>query len=137
MPHRRIVAYTLVDITPNPTVRARDANTSAYHQMQNLNVLLQTIGLRTQPIDYDVKIFPQADLTQYQFDSKFTGLHTVWRLFFDIQYDSVWDDGSDKFGLLKQDAHGVAISVDLDETAEFDINIFDTLNQINLYFLSE
>ena len=134
MPYQRIVAYTLVDITSSGTVRIRDANTKAYHQMQNLNVLLQTIGLRTQPIEHDVKQLEQQDLDRYKSDPSFTGSHTVWKLSFDIQHDSVWSDGEDELGLLKVDATNVAITADLDETADFGVNVFDALNCANLYF---
>lgn len=137
MPYRRIIAYTLVDITQNGSVRIRDANKKEYHQMQNLNVLLQTIGLRTQPIDHIVKMYTDQDLEQYKFDAKYIGEHTVWKLAFNIQHNQVFDDGIDEFGLLKSDATGIAITVDLDETASFDVNILDATDCVNIYFETE
>jgi hypothetical protein len=135
MTNQQIVAYTLVDITSSGTVRIRDANTKAYHQMQNLNVLLQTIGLRTQPIDPSVKQLLQQDLAEYNFSTAYTGSHAVWRLTFDIQHHLVWQHQTDELGLLKIDANGVAITPDLDETVPFDTGVFDTLNCVNLYFV--
>jgi len=134
MPYQRIIAHTLVDVTSSGTVRVRDANTKEYHQQQNLNVLLQTIGLRTQPIEHEVKQLIQQDLSDYNFDPSYTGSHTVWRLTFDIQHHSVWHDGEDELGLLKLDASGVAITADLDETAQFDVNVFNAQDCVNLYF---
>ena len=137
MPYQRIVAHTLVDITSSGTVRVRDANTKEYHQQQNLNVLLQTIGLRTQPIDHEVKAIPDADASHYGFDSTYDGSHTVWRLTFDIQHNQVFNDGEDELGLLKLDANGVAITADLNETAHFAVNTFNTTDCVNIVFERE
>ena len=47
------VAYTLIDITnTNETKIAR--NKLHFFQQQNLNTLIQTIGLRSQPLDVEV-----------------------------------------------------------------------------------
>jgi hypothetical protein len=56
---QNIHILTLVDITDTGITRVRDNNTKEYHQQQNLNVLLQTISLRTQPLEPVVKIYPE------------------------------------------------------------------------------
>lgn len=134
MPYHRLVAYTLVDITSSGSTRVRDSNTKAYHQMQNLNVLLQTIGLRTQPIDHSVDVLENEELSKYNFDSEFTGIHTVWKLVFDIQHESIWQKDDDSLFWLKHDVDGIAVSVDLDETVDFSVNVFDANKTVNIYF---
>jgi hypothetical protein len=132
-----ITAMTLVDITNSHVSQARLSNTIEYHQQQNLNVLLQTIGLRTQPLEPLVTIYQGIPLKDLNF-GRFYGdePQTFWSLKFYLEHSQVWDDGQDEFALLKQDAHGVAITSDLENTVEFPVNIFDTLDNVNLYFIS-
>lgn len=132
---QQITAFTLVDITDSGVTRVRDSNTKEYHQQQNLNVLLQTIGLRTQVIDPRVSILYEAD-TRGRFSDFFGGARaTVWMLKFQIETDQVWSDGEDELAYLKSDVHGVAITSDLDNTVEFPVNIFDTRDNTNTYFV--
>lgn len=137
MSHKKITVYTLVDITPSGITQVKNANTKEYHQQQNLNVLLQTIGMRAQPINYNVKILSEHDTAQYKFSSQYAGKHCIWKLSFDVQHSHVFDNGTDELGLLIVDTNGVAISADLDETAHFQVNIFDTAKNVNTYFDTE
>jgi hypothetical protein len=131
-----ITAFTLVDITDTGTVRVRDSNTREYHQQQNLNVLLQTIGLRAQPFNPVVTIHQDQPLAAMHFGKFYTdATATVWSLKFYIEHDMAWSDGEDQLAFLKSDANGVAITSDLDNTLEFPVNIFDTLDNVNLYFV--
>jgi hypothetical protein len=132
---QRITALTLVDITDTGVRRICDSNTMAYHQQQNLNVLLQTIGLRTQVLDPVVKILNDADIAG-RF-SEFFGVNraTVWQLSFQIEQEMVWSDGVTQLALLNDDVHGVAITSDLDNTVEFPVNIFDVRDNSNTYFM--
>ena len=132
---QNIHILTLVDITDTGITRVRDNNTKEYHQQQNLNVLLQTISLRTQPLEPVVKIYPElsqmSDLeSKFGFGNVFSDDRArLWGLHFYVESEDVWRDGDDPLGLLKKDIHGVAITGDLDNTVDFSVNIFDT--QIN------
>jgi hypothetical protein len=132
---QNIHILTLVDITDTGITRVRDNNTKEYHQQQNLNVLLQTISLRTQPLEPVVKIYPElspmsALESKFGFGNVFSDDRArVWGLHFYVESEDVWRDGDDPLGLLKKDIHGVAITGDLDNTVDFPVNIFDT--QIN------
>src|SRR6056297_2448956 len=132
---QQILAFTLVDITDSGTTRVRDSNTNEYHKQQNLNVLLQTIGLRAQPFDPEVQILENESLDNMGF-GEFFGIdpQRVWSLKFQVEHEMAWSDGVDQLALLKQDANGVAITSDLDNTVEFPINAFDTRDNVNLYF---
>lgn len=131
-----VTAFTLVDITETGVQRVRDSNSLEYHQQQNLNVLLQTCGLRTQVIDPIVVQHNRAELSRLQFHDFFgVGEHEIWSVRFMIETPDVWLDGDDPIALLKQDVHGVAITPDLDNTVEFPVNVFDTLDNVNTYFI--
>lgn len=131
-----VKCYTLADITPQPNaIRVRDSNKFEYHQQQNYNVLLQTIGLRTQVIDPDVACYGGVT-GAWKFSEFYDNndqLH-VWRLQFGFESPQVWSDGEDELALLKQDVHGVAFTPDLNEQVEFPSNTFDTLVNVNTYF---
>ena len=130
---QRITVRTLVDITNSESIRVRESNTTEYHQRQNLNVLLQTIGLRAQAIEPVISVEHNVDLADLDFDNKFQNA-TVWTLSFYMEHEFTWSDGEDELALLKSDTHGVAITADLDNTVDFPINIFDTADCINTYF---
>ena len=124
----------MVDVTPTGVQRISESNTKEYHQQQNLNVLLQTCGLRTQLLEPNVKIFYEADISEMgDFFSESTA--TIWVVNFQIETDMVWSDGKDDLAFLKQDVHGVAITSDLDNTVDFPVNMFDTRDNINTYFV--
>jgi hypothetical protein len=134
MPYERVTVYTLVDITSSGAVHVRDSHTKEYHQMQNLNVLIQTIGLRAQPINYRVVKLEDQDLSEYEFGDAYTGNQSVWRLTFEHEHPLAWYNNDHPFGQLIEDATGIAITTDLDNTVDFDINIFDCKTTPNLYF---
>lgn len=132
---QRIVIYTLVDITPGTLIKVRDSNTTEYHQQQNLNVLLQSISLRSQPIEPQVIVHHQTKLSEMNFGKFYDhDKATVWSLSFYNEHDSIWRVGDDELANLRFDINGVAITSDLDNTVEFPVNIFDALDNINIYF---
>ena len=121
--------YTLVDIT-DTGVYDPNAGT-AYEQAQNLNSLLQAISLGSQPIMSSVEKIVAADMSDYDFGSDFTGNHNMWVLRF----------ASERVGAITvesliRDVDGLPIYDDLDETAVFDANVFETgsSDQRNIYF---
>ena len=72
-------AYTLVDIS-NTTETKITRNKIAFLQQQNLNTLIQTVGLRSQPLEPSVTIKMTQDIVDYEFGNEYQGLHTVWQL---------------------------------------------------------
>ena len=121
--------YTLVDITDTGTYDPTAGKT--YEEAQNLNVLLQAISLGSQPILSSVEKIVAADLADYEFGGDFTGNHNVWILRFASERV-----GSITTSSLIRDIDGLPIYDDLDETAVFDTNVFETNNadQLNIYF---
>jgi hypothetical protein len=131
----QVKIFTLVDITPTNVRRAQFSNTTEYHQQQNLNVLLQTIGLRTQVFDHVATKLIDADIIGRFGDWFQEPRASVWLLKFQIEHELIWSDGVDNIVLLKSDLHGVAITSDLDNTCDFPVNIFDTIDNTNTYIV--
>lgn len=121
--------YTLVDIT-DTGVYDPNAGT-AYEQAQNLNALLQAISLGSQPIMSSVEKVVAADMADYDFGSDFTGNHNMWVLRFASERV-----GAITVASLIRDVDGLPVYDDLDETAVFDANVFETgsSDQRNIYF---
>jgi hypothetical protein len=122
--------YTLVDIT-DTGVYDPNAGTT-YEQAQNLNALLQAISLGSQPIMSSVEKIVAADVADYDFGSDFTGNHNMWVLRFASERV-----GSITVASLIRDIDGLPVYDDLDETAVFDANVFETgaSDQLNIYFV--
>jgi len=122
--------YTLVDIT-DTGVYDPNAGTT-YEQAQNLNALLQAISLGSQPIMSSVEKIVAADVVDYDFGSDFTGNHNMWVLRFASERV-----GSITVASLVRDIDGLPVYDDLDETAVFDANVFETgtEDQRNIYFI--
>jgi hypothetical protein len=122
--------YTLVDISDTGVY---DPNAGeVYEQAQNLNALLQAISLGSQPVLTSVEKLVAADLGDFEFGDEFTGNHNLWILRF----------ASERIGTITvanliRDIDGLPVYTELDETAVFDTDVFETnsANQKNVYFL--
>jgi hypothetical protein len=122
--------YTLVDISDTGVY---DPNAGeVYEQAQNLNALLQAISLGSQPVLTSVEKLVAADLGDFEFGNDFTGNHNLWILRF----------ASERIGTITvanliRDIDGLPVYTELDETAVFDTDVFETnsANQKNVYFL--
>ncbi len=124
--------YSLVDITDTGVSDPRVVPQGPYLQAQNLNSLIQLIGLRIQPVLVQVDKYEGEDMADYDFGSNFTGLHTVWVLKFATERA-----GFSSPALLRQDSDGLPIITGLDETATFSnavINAFSDAEK-NIYFI--
>ena len=121
--------YTLVDITDSGIYDPTAGN--SYEQAQNLNALLQAISLGSQQILSSVEKIVAANLADYDFGSDFTGNHNTWILRFASERV-----GSITTTSLVRDIDGLPIYDDLEETAVFDTNVFETnaADQKNIYF---
>lgn len=122
--------YTLIDITDSGIYDP--AAGKSYEQAQNLNALLQAISLGSQPILASVEKIVAADMDEFEFGSDFTGNHNLWILRFASERV-----GSITVNTLVRDVDGLPIYDDLDETAVFDTNVFETdaADQLNIYFV--
>lgn len=126
--------YTLIDITNSNETDIYKSNTIEYQQYQNLNLLFQIIGLRTQPINPTVECLHKQSLSDYHFSKKYKGNHNVWKLSFYSENTECWNNNDDPVYYLKNDTHGVAVSNNLNETIKTKLEIFDCYDNINIYF---
>lgn len=127
--------YTLVDITDTNVTDITKSNTIEYNQRQNLNLLFQIIGLRTQPINPKIEILENQDLSNYYFSKTYRGKnHKIWKLSFYSEHSDCWKKDDDNLYYLKDDIHSIAITTNLTETAKIKLNIFDCYNKVNIYF---
>jgi hypothetical protein len=128
-------AYTLIDIT-NTNVNQYKDQIIQSNQQQNLNTLIQSIGLRSQPINPEVSVLMAQDIANYEFGSAYKGLHTVWKLNFSTEHNDVYNKQGNKAFHLINDCDGVAIYTKLEETVELDTKSFETISTklVNLYF---
>lgn len=121
---------TLVDITD--TGIYDHAAGKEYEQAQNLNALLQAISLGSQPTMSSIEKIENASMSDYEFGSSFTSDNTVWVLRFASERS-----GSITIGNLQRDIDGIPIYDELDETATFVSNVFETnsATHTNIYFV--
>jgi len=122
--------FTLVDISDTGVF---DPNAgSAYEEAQNLNALLQAISLGSQPVLTSVEAVVAADTADFEFGTEYTGNHNVWILRFASERA-----GTITVDTLIRDVDGLPVYTDLDETAVFDTNVFETNDPAlkNTYFI--
>lgn len=115
---KRYKLHTLIDITETHARRGEDPR--AYKQQQNWMTLIQTLGLRCNPIVTHTEC-ENDSIAKYKFGTKYKGKQQVWTVYFDFEHAS--DDDVD---LLNQDFDLVPVSDQLDETVKLDSAIFQT-----------
>ena len=122
--------YTLVDITDTGVFDPN--NTKLYEQAQNLNMILQAISLGSQPTLSSVEKLLAVDIADFDFGNNFSGDHNLWVLRFASERA-----GSITINSLVRDIDGIPAYIDLDETATFTTNVFETTNadDKNTYFV--
>jgi len=95
-----------------------------YNQYQNLNVLVQTISLRAQPLDIQVICLLDQDTAKYDFGSSITGIHKIWSMDFYSERETAWIEHDDPLGGLLNDIDGQAFNGNLLNTMVFDCHMF-------------
>ena len=123
------IAYTLVDIS-NTNESKFDRNKIKFFQQQNLNTLIQTIGLRSQPMNSKVELEMAQDIAHLGFGKQYQGLHTVWKMQFSIEHGGAIENMNN----LLKDCNGIPVYTGLEETAELPSKCFETIGPINLCF---
>ena len=119
--------YTLADITPTG---ARRGEGPANHQEQNYMTVIQTIGIRTNPMDVRVTQ-DELSVGSMPFGKKYKGKQDVWCLEFSVE-----SQGGHDVEMLAQDFDMVPFNTNLNETVAFDKGIFVTQNAelTNIFF---
>jgi len=121
--------YTLIDITETHGRRG-DAD-YIVNQQQNFLTVLQTIGLRVNPI-YSVSPIKFTDKPiNYKLGSAYKDQHQIWSFIFEIEHENALS-----VEMLRSDFNLIPIILGLDETAPIKIPSFNTLDKkmANIHF---
>lgn len=123
---------TLVDITNTGTTRNNPGCEKSRDQQRNWETVLQTIGLRAQPIMVDgpVSDIVDDDLVAKLFGEMHTGSQRIWIANIGIEHKDVFMQDDDPLLLLKNDFNQVPVVAGLDETARFILPIFYSFGAI-------
>lgn len=128
--------FTLIDITPTGVINYSPQNEFKRNQQRNWETVQQILSLRTQPTILETDNFT-ADLNSYNFGVNYTGQHNIWTFKFGVDYADIYQDGPDKFGLVKYDFKITPIILKLNETAVPEIAVFQPKGPWNnIYFKS-
>lgn len=124
--------YTLVDITQTNQYHHQPGLDLHKQQQQNFFTLVQTIGLRVNPL-YEIppKVIDDLKVSELPFGTAFKGKHRVWCWEFDIEFDGVFDDEGNPVGKLISDLNLIPVITGLTETAKLNKSMFDTVSDEN------
>lgn len=123
---QRFTIHTLLDITETKRYRHQPGDELAKHQQQNFLVLLQTIGLRANPIFTKGPAVQDQDMTECFFGTAYPSTQRVWTFEFDIEYEGAFAGPLNDAQLLTQDLHFVPVIMSLTETIDVKLAVFDT-----------
>ena len=128
--------YTLVDITSTGVTRYRADQEHQRNQQRNWETVLQTLGLRTQPLLIKGPIVTESNLADgWDFGEYFQGRHKIWVWTFAVEHADIFLTDNDPLGGLRKDFEQVPFVQGLDETARFMLPIFYPYGTIkNIYF---
>lgn len=142
----RICCYTLFDITQTGVLnRSKPQGADVTNWLQrrntqcNFDTILQVISLRSQPevIKHPHSMefsFDQLDKFGFLYQQEGETLYNCWKFVFEVQHNSVFEDGITPFGSLYRDCSGVPMIIcptQYDKTSSF-LDISPELR--NIYF---
>jgi len=125
----KYILHTLIDITET---RARfDKSNPEWHQQQNFITLLQTLGLRTNPVIEKQPTLQKQLIKELGLGSSYRGEQNVWTLEFSMEESSAVTIDN-----LIKDFDLVTIIPGLDETIKLSDPVFMTTSKTrcNLVF---
>jgi len=118
----RFELSTLVDITATNARRGDDPFLIRQHQ--NYLTVIQTIGMRANPIIKSKPLVEEKSISNLGFGSVYAGRHKVWTL--DFEFESDWNHSIE---FLLNDFESVPFIIELTETAKFQVPAFTTVDK--------
>lgn len=115
--------YTLVDITPTGVIDYSSQNEFKRNQQRNWETVLQILSLRTRPNITQTDNFID-DVTKYNFGVNYKDQHRIWTFKFTVDRADIYQQGPDKFGLIKNDFKITPVILGLTETARAEVAMF-------------
>jgi len=128
--------FTLIDITPTGVINYSPQNEFKRNQQRNWETVQQILSLRTQPTIMETGNFVD-DVIGYNFGINYTGEHKIWTFKFGVDYADIYQEGPDKFGLIKYDFKITPVILGLTETVQPELAVFTPKGPWNnIYFKS-
>jgi len=92
--------------------------TRSRNKQRNLETIMQLLQLRTQPFNVTIPTHSQG----------------YWTFCFDVEFEGIYQQGKDLFGVLKQDCDDVPMLVGLDENFITNTTLTTDGSQQNIWF---
>jgi hypothetical protein len=128
--------FTLIDITPTGVISWSPQNEQKRNQQRNWETVQQILSLRTQPTIMETNNFVD-DVMGYNFGIEYQGEHRIWTFKFGVDYADIYQEGADKFGLVKYDFRITPVILGLTETILPEVAVFEPKGPWNnIYFKS-
>lgn len=109
--------FTLIDITPTGVTTYTPEHQFERDQQRNWETVVQILGLRTQPSIMGVDSVVD-DVKRYNFGINYKGQHKIWTFKFAVDYADIYQEGPDRFGLVKYDFKITPVILGLTETIQ-------------------
>jgi hypothetical protein len=129
--------YTLIDITKTDVTKFTPELERMRNKQRNWETVVQILGLRTQIMSINQLKTETKDLSQHVFGSDYQDKQRVWSFEFEVEFENLYLQDRDPYGVLKNDFSHTPVILGLDETAQPPMPIFYTDGPSkNIYFIS-
>lgn len=129
--------YTLIDITKTDVTKFTPELERMRNKQRNWETVVQILGLRTQIMSINQLKTETKDLSQHVFGSDYQDKQRVWTFEFEVEFENLYLQDHDPYGILKKDFAQSPIILGLDETAKPPMPLFYTDGACkNIYFIS-
>lgn len=119
------IIFSLIDITKSDVLLG---NSKERKQQINWETVLQSIGLRAQPLEIRNFNTFNGDMSKFQFGKNYNGNHKVWTFAFSTEHRFVFDINNVILGGLKSDINNVPMIFGLNETINPEIHAFNSID---------
>jgi len=96
------------------------------NQQRNWQVIYQLLQLRTQPMTITKPVVTTAELSQYNFGSRYQGTHKVWTTIWVVEQNDLYGTRDNSIKSLLDDFNKIPMVVGLEESAIFEKNYLET-----------
>lgn len=129
--------YTLIDVTKTDVTKYTPELERMRNKQRNWETVLQVLGLRSQIMNAKQMKTETVDLATHGFGKNYDGKQRVWTFEFEVEFDNLYLQDRDPYGVLKNDFSHTPVILGLDETAQPPMPLFYTDGESkNIYFMS-
>ena len=129
--------YSLIDITKTDVTKYTLELERMRNKQRNWETVMQVLGLRSQIMNAKQLKTENVDLKNYSFGQNYFDKHRVWSFEFEVEFENLYLQDRDPYGVLKNDFSHTPVLLGLDETAQPPMPIFYTEGpNKNIYFIS-